>query len=64
MVTILMMPAEIATLGFLKIKIFWNKSYDVIISVYEVTNEILSCDSNYVIIIYYYIKFLLLYCII
>ena len=30
-VTILMMPAKIATLSILKIKVFWNKGYDVII---------------------------------
>ena len=40
MVTILMMSAKIATLGLLKIKVFWKKGYDVIISVYNVTNEI------------------------
>ena len=33
MVTIMMMPAEMATLGLLKIMVFWNKDYDVIISV-------------------------------
>ena len=30
MVTILMMSAKMATSGLLKIKIFWNKSYDAI----------------------------------
>ena len=38
-----------ATLGLLKIKIFWNKSYDVIISVHDVTNKILSLDSYYIV---------------
>ena len=38
MVSILMMPSKIATLG-LKIKIFLNKGYDVIISVYDVNNK-------------------------
>ena len=47
MVTILMMSAKIATLGLLKIKVFWNKGYDVIISVHDVTNKILSRDWNY-----------------
>ena len=28
MITILMMSQKMATLGFLKIKLFWNKSYD------------------------------------
>ena len=38
-----------ATPGLLKIKIFWKKSYDVIINVYDVTNKILSSDSNYIV---------------
>ena len=36
MVAILMMSAKLATLGFLKIKAFWNKGYDVIIFVHDV----------------------------
>ena len=47
--TILMMPAKMATLGLLKIKVFWNKVYDVIISVYGVTNKISLGESNYII---------------
>ena len=42
-----MTSAKMATLGRLKIKDFWKKGYDVIISVHEVINEILSRDSNY-----------------
>ena len=34
MVTILMMLANLATLGLLKIKVFWNKGYDIIIFVH------------------------------
>ena len=49
MVAILMMPAKLATLGLLKLKVFSNKIYDVIISVNEVTNNILLQDSNYVV---------------
>ena len=49
MVTILMMSAKMATPGLLKIRVFWNKGYDVIISVHDVTNKILSRDSNYII---------------
>ena len=45
MVAILMMSAKIATLGFLKIKSFWNKGFDVINYGYDVTNQILSPDS-------------------
>ena len=36
-----------ATPGFLEIEVFWNKGYDVIIFVHDVTNKFLSCDSNY-----------------
>ena len=47
MAVILMMSANLATIDLLKIKLFWNEGYDVIISVYDVTNKILSSDSNY-----------------
>ena len=47
MVPILMMSVKLATLGLLKVKIFQNKSYDVIISAH--TNKILSRDSNYIV---------------
>ena len=47
MVIILMISAKIVTPGLLKITVFWNKGYDVIISVHDVTNKILSRDSNY-----------------
>ena len=46
MVLILMISEKIATLGLLKIKVFSNKGYVVIISVYNITNKILSGDSN------------------
>ena len=42
MVIILMMSAKLATLGLLKIRVFWIEHYDVIISVNDVTNKILS----------------------
>ena len=42
-----MMPEKMATLGFLKIKLFWDKGYDLTISVHDVTNKTLSHDSNY-----------------
>ena len=57
MVTILMMSAKMATLGLLKIKVFWNKGYDVIISVHDVTNKILSRDSNYIVDVVMWPKF-------
>ena len=57
MVTILMMSAKMATPGLLKITVFWNKGYDVIISVHDVTNKILSRDSNYIIDVVIWPKF-------
>ena len=57
MVTILMMSAKMATPGLLKITVFWNKGYDVIISVHDVTNKILSRDSNYIIDVVMWPKF-------
>ena len=45
MVTVLMMSTKIVTLGLLKIKVFWNKGYDIIISVHDVTKKILSVSQ-------------------
>ena len=39
------MSAKVPSPGLLKIKVFWNKGYDVIISVYDVTYKILSLDD-------------------
>ena len=47
MVAILMMSPN-WLLGLLKIKLFQNKGYDVIIFVHDVINKILSRDSNYI----------------
>ena len=44
-----MMSAKLANLGFLKIKIFWSKGYDVIILVHDITNKNLSRDSSYIV---------------
>ena len=44
-----MMSSKLASLGLLKIKLFWNKDYDVIIFVHDLTNKILSRDSNYIV---------------
>ena len=49
MVAILMMPAKLATPGLLKVKVFWNKGYEVIISVHNATKKILWRDSNYIV---------------
>ena len=46
-----------ATPGLLKITIFWNKEYDIIISVSDVTNKILSRDSNYIVDVFMWLKF-------
>ena len=48
-VKILMMSAKMATSDLLKTKVFWNKGYYVIYSVYEVTSKILSHDPNYIV---------------
>ena len=52
-----MMSAKMATPGLLKLMVFWNKGYDVTISVNDVTNKILSRDSNYVIDVVMWPKF-------
>ena len=49
MVAILMMSVKVATLGLHKINTFRKKDYDVIISVYDVTNKISSRKSNYIV---------------
>ena len=46
MLAILMMSANFATLDLLKAKVFWTGIYDIIICVHDVTNKILSRDSN------------------
>ena len=46
---ILLMSAKVCTPVFLKTKIFWNKSYDIITSVHDITNKISSWDSNYIV---------------
>ena len=53
-----MMSAKMASPGLLKITVFWNKDYDVIISVDDVTNkfyhaiqiilQMYSCDQSLV----------------
>ena len=48
MVTILMMSANMATPDLLKMFI-WNRGYDVIVFVYDVTNKMLSRDLNYIV---------------
>ena len=57
MLTILMMSAKMTTLDFLKIKVFRNKVYDVIVSVHDVTNKTLSRESNYTVDVVMWPKF-------
>ena len=57
MVTILMMSAKMATLGVLKIKVFCNKGYDVIIFAHDVNNKILSRESYYIVDVVIWPKF-------
>ena len=52
-----MMSAKMATPSLLKITIFWNKGYDVIISVDYVTNKNLSRDSNHIVDVFMWPKF-------
>ena len=51
------MPAKMATLGFLKIKVFWNNGYEVIIFVPNITNKVLSRDLSYIIEVVMWPKF-------
>ena len=55
MVTILMMSAKLSTPSFLKV--FWNKDYEVIIFVFDVTNKILLRNSNYTVDLVMLLKF-------
>ena len=44
-----MMSAKMATPGLLKMQVIWNKGCDLIFSVHDVNNKILSRDSVYII---------------
>ena len=55
-----MIPAKMATPGLLKITVFWNKGYDFIITVDDVTNKILWHDSNYKVDVFMLSKFVTL----
>ena len=52
-----MMSTKMATPGLIKIKVFWNKGYNVIISVHDVTNKIISRDSSYIVDVVMWPKF-------
>ena len=49
MVIILMILAKISTSGLLRIKVFRRKSFDVIIYLHDVTEKVLSRNSNYIV---------------
>ena len=52
-----MMSGKMANAGLLKITVLWNKDYDVIIPVDDVTNKVLSRDSNYTVDVSMWPKF-------
>ena len=51
------MSAKLAILGLLKVKLFLKKIYEVIISVHDVTNKMLSGDLNYIVDVVMWPKF-------
>ena len=57
LVIILIMSTKMATPGLLKTTVIWNKSYDVTVPVDDVTNKILSRDSNYIVDVLMWAKF-------
>ena len=57
MVRIWMMSGKMATLDLPKIKFFWNNGYNLIVSVYDVTNKNLSRNSNYIVDVVMWPKF-------
>ena len=52
-----MTSAKLGTLGLLKINVFWNKGYDVLIFLQNLTSKILSRDSNYIVEVVIWPKF-------
>ena len=52
-----MMSAKMVTPGLLQTMVFWNKGYDIIIPSHDVTNKVLSCDSNYIVDVVMWLKF-------
>ena len=57
LVITLMISAKMATSDLLKITVFWNKGYYIIIPVDDVTYKMLSRDSNYVVDMFMWPKF-------
>ena len=52
-----MMSAKMANPGLLEITVFWNKGYDLIIFVDDVTKKILPRDSIYILEMFMWPKF-------
>ena len=44
-----MISAKLATTRLLKVRVFWNNGYDVILSANDVTNKTVSRDSDYIV---------------
>ena len=57
MVAILMVSAKLATLGLFKIKLCWSKGHDIIITFHDITKKVLSRNSNYIIAVFMWPKF-------
>ena len=51
------MSVKMANPSLIKIKVFWRKGYDVIISVHDVNSKMLSRDSNYNVNVVMWAKF-------
>ena len=51
------MSVKMANPSLSKIKVFWRKGYDVIISVHDVNSKMLSGDSNYNVNVVMWAKF-------
>ena len=51
------MLTKMTTLAHLKVKIFWNKNYDVIIYVNDFIEKIFSRESNYIVDLLMWPKF-------
>ena len=56
-VAVLMMSAKLVTQGLLKTKLFWDKGYDVTIPVNDITDRILSRESNFIVDVVMWPKF-------
>ena len=52
-----MISVKLVTLDLLKMKVFWSKGYDVIVSVHDVTNKIILRDANWIVDVVMWPKF-------